>query len=217
MKTIHATGFVVYLLLALMGCKPDQQKNIDTYPVYQGTDLGMTYHVSGTDFRIWAPTASEARLLLYASVKGGDVLQKVALTKAENGTWIGHLDGDQAGKYYTFQVKIDGQWLAETPGPYVQAVGVNGKRGAIVDLQTTNPDGWASDRRPPLKNYNDIIIYEIHIRDMSIAPNSGIKHKGKFIGLTETGTRSPEGEKTGLDHLKDLGITHVHIMPMFDF
>jgi pullulanase len=139
------------------------------------------------------------------------------MDKGENGTWSASVNQDIKNKYYTFQVLQDGKWLREAPDIYAKAVGVNGARGMVVDLKSTNPDGWNSDKRPPLKNFTDIIIYETHVRDISIDPNSGIKNKGKFLGLTETGTKSPEGEATGLDHIKELGVTHVHLLPSFDF
>jgi pullulanase len=87
----------------------------------------------------------------------------------------------------------------------------------VVDLKSTDPAGWAKDKKPAQKNFTDIIIYELHVRDLSESPNSGIQHKGKFLGLTETGTKSPDGVSTGLDHIKDLGVTHVHLLPSFDF
>ncbi|MAT55839.1 MAG: type I pullulanase [Saprospirales bacterium] len=114
-------------------------------------------------------------------------------------------------------VKKDTFWNAETPDPYARAVGVNGLRAMVVDLEKTNPPGWEKDQRPPLKGYNDIILYELHLRDFSVHPSSGIKYKGKFLSLTETGTKNPAGQATGIDHLKELGVTHVHLLPVFDF
>lgn len=114
-------------------------------------------------------------------------------------------------------IKKDTFWNAETPDPYAKAVGVNGMRAMVVDLKKTNPDGWENDRRPPLQSYNDILIYEMHLRDFSIHPSSGIRNKGKYLSLTETGTKSPSGQSTGIDHLKELGVTHVHLLPVFDF
>ena len=114
-------------------------------------------------------------------------------------------------------VKRDTFWNDETPDPYAIAVGVNGLRAMVVDLSKTNPDGWENDRRPPLRGYHDIVLYELHLRDFSIHPSSGIKHKGKYLSLTETGTKNPGGLATGIDHLKELGITHVHLLPVFDF
>ncbi len=98
-----------------------------------------------------------------------------------------------------------------------QAVGVNGKRAAIIDFSTTSPAGWHQDKGPEVRNFSDVIVYEMHHRDMSMHPSSGIANKGKFLALTEKGTTSPEGEKTGIDHLKELGVTHVHILPSYDY
>jgi pullulanase len=99
----------------------------------------------------------------------------------------------------------------------VKAVGVNGKRGAVVNLKETNPDGWENDQSPVLNNPVDAVIYELHVRDASIDVSSGIRYKGKFLGLTETGTKNSTGQSTGLDHIKELGITHVHLLPSFDY
>jgi pullulanase len=121
------------------------------------------------------------------------------------------------GKFYTFQVKINGKWLDETPGIWAKAVGINGHRGAVIEFATTNPEGWATDKGPELKAINDAVIYEMHHRDFSVHPYSGIANKGKFLALTEEGTTSPQGDKTGIDHLKELGITHVHILPSYDY
>ena len=112
---------------------------------------------------------------------------------------------------------INGKWLNEVPDPYAKAVGVNGKRAMVVDLKETNPAGWEKDKSPSFKNKTDAIIYELHVRDASIAANSGIKNKGKYLGLTETGTKNEEGLSTGLDHMKELGVTHVHLLPFYDF
>jgi pullulanase len=186
------------------------------YPVYQGNDLGLTYTPQASEFKLWSPPAEKARLRLYAKGLGGKALKTLNLKK-QDGVWYGRIKGDQVGKYYAFQVQINGQWLAEVPDPYAKAVGANGKRGQILDLKKTNPVAWESDQRPPLKSATDIIIYELHIRDLSTHPTSGISNKGKFLGLTEEKTKSPEGLTTGLDHLKELGITHVHLLPVYDY
>ena len=111
------------------------------------------------------------------------------------------------GKFYTFNVKINDKWLGDTPGINAKAVGVNGKRAAIIDMKSTDPEGWADDKRPALASPADVILYEMHHRDMSIEPSSGIEHKGKFLALTEQGTVSPDKLATGIDHLKELGDT----------
>ncbi|MDE3214175.1 MAG: type I pullulanase [Bacteroidota bacterium] len=188
------------------------------YPVYRGTDLGVQYTPSATRFRVWAPGASQVLLRIYSSGDTGQAISKIPLRKSKQGTWQLTVDKDLKNRYYTFQVQEpSGNWLQESPDIYAKAVGVNGKRGMIVNLKQTDPPGWNHDRRPPEKGYTDIIIYEMHIRDFTIDKNSGVVHKGKYLGLTETGTRGPGGVKTGLDHLKELGITHVHLLPVFDF
>lgn len=187
------------------------------YPVYNGTDLELTYSVKSSKFRVWAPTASEVRLLLYEDGSKGGAYQNTNMKRAENGTWKLEIKKDLKGKFYTFQVKIKDKWLEETPGMWVKATGINGKRAAIIDLAETNPDGWENDVRPPLKNFTDIILYEAHVRDFSVSPNSGMKNKGKFLAFTEHGTKNTAGEATGIDHLKELGITHVHLLPSFDY
>lgn len=189
----------------------------DNYPHYAGSDLEMTVGPTSTAFRLWSPKAEAVTLRLFDDGRTGEAVQTLPMTKSENGTWSVSVPGQLYGKFYTFQVKQDGRWLDETPGVWAKAVGVGGKRAAIIDFAQTNPEGWATDRGPKVENFSDVIIYEMHHRDMSMHPSSGIANKGKFLALTEHGTTTPQGEKTGIDHLKDLGITHVHILPSYDF
>lgn len=189
----------------------------DKYPSYYGSDLELVYTPEQSVFTLWAPSADRVRLNLYASGEEGDPEEHVEMEKAGYGTWRVHIDRDLKGSFYTFQIEKNGKWLNETPGIWAKAVGINGNRAAVIDWNETNPEGWESDRSPELKMYSDIILYELHHRDFSIAPDSGIENKGKFLALTETGTKTPEGEATGLDHLKELGVTHIHILPSFDF
>jgi len=139
------------------------------------------------------------------------------MKRAERGTWRVSVPEKLYGKFYTFAVTVDGKRLAETPGVWAKATGTNGIRAAIIDLDSTDPEGWSNDRGPKLANITDAVIYEMHHRDFSIDPSSGIVHKGKFLALTEPGTSSPLGAKTGIEHLKELGITHVHILPSYDY
>ena len=155
--------------------------------------------------------------MLYDEGEGGHAFQNVMMKAGEDGVWHAQVEGDMKGKFYTFNVKINDRWLGDTPGINAKAVGVNGHRAAIIDMRSTDPEGWTEDHRPPLKSPADIIIYEMHHRDFSISPTSGIENKGKFLALTEEGTRSPEGLATGIDHLKELGVTHVHILPSYDY
>lgn len=189
----------------------------DKYPSYYGSDLELVYTPEQSVFTLWAPSADRVRLNLYTSGEGGGPEEQLEMEKAGYGTWRIHIDRDLKGSFYTFQIEKNGKWLNETPGIWAKAVGINGNRAAVIDWNETNPEGWESDRSPELKMYSDIILYELHHRDFSIAPDSGIENKGKFLALTETGTKTPEGEATGLDHLKELGVTHIHILPSFDF
>ncbi len=210
-RVIMLIGFIIPFLTEA------QVKSFDSYPVYRGNDLGLTYTPLQSTFRIWAPTAEKAELNLYKEGIGGGSLQTISMQKSKSGTWMALLKGDQKGKFYTFRVYANNKWLNDVPDPYAKAVGVNGKRAMVVDLTETNPDGWQNDKSPVLKKATDAVIYELHIRDASIADNSGISNKGKFIGLTEKGTVNKAGLSTGLDHLKELGVTHIHLLPFYDF
>ncbi|PFD99993.1 type I pullulanase [Bacillus cereus] len=182
---------------------------------YDGNDLGNIYTPQETKFRLWAPTASEAKLVTYKKwndEKGTEI----SMDQGEKGTWTAKLTGDQKGLFYTYKVKIGDKWT-EAVDPYVRAASVNGDKGAVVDLKETNPKNWKGNKKPKFKNPEDAIIYELQVRDLSIQPESGIKNKGKYLGVTEKGTRGPEGVKTGLDHIKDLGVTHVQFLPIFDY
>lgn len=211
-KTIMLLGF----LLQLFSGKT-QINEFSSYPVYNGKDLGLMYNPLQSSFRIWAPTAEEVNLFIYDDGIIEKASQIIAMKKDVHGTWKTILLGDQKGKYYTFRVRIKGSWMNEVPDPYAKAVGINGKRAMIIDLRETNPVNWSIDKSPVIKNKTDAIIYELHVRDAGIAKNSGIKNKGKFLGLTESATKNSEGLSTGLDHLKELGVTHIHLLPSFDF
>lgn len=203
-----------FITLFVMGT---HKVKVSKYPVYSGTDLGVTYTPSKSVFKVWAPTASSVTLRLYSEGFGGTALQTIPMQLEDDGVWLASLKGDYKNQYYTYQATIDGKKLNEVTDPYARTTGANGLRGMVIDLPSTNPMGWENDVRPPLKSSKDIIIWEIHMRDLSIHSSSGIVNKGKFLGLTETGTKSPSGEKTGLDHIVDLGVTHVHLLPVFDY
>ncbi|MFJ8455747.1 type I pullulanase [Bacillus paramycoides] len=192
-----------------------RSEEFDNLFYYGGNDLGNIYTPQHTNFRLWAPTASEAKLVTYK--KWSDKIgTEINMQQGEKGTWITELKGNQKGLFYTYMVKIGDKWT-EAVDPYVRAASVNGDKGAVVDLEETNPKNWKANKKPKFKNPEDAIIYELHVRDLSIQPESGIKHKGKYLGVTEKGTKGPEGVKTGLDYIKDLGVTHVQFLPIFDY
>jgi len=181
---------------------------------YTGDDLGVTYAASGSAFRLWAPTAAEAQVALYADAETA-VVRLVAMKRSVGGTWIAEVPGDQKGNFYTYRVKIGDNWN-EAVDPYAKAVGINGDRGAIIDLAETNPERW-EERMPPMEAAVDAVIYELHVRDLSSHPHSGIVHQGQFLGVCEAGVRGPEGILSGLDHIASLGVTHVQFLPLMDY
>lgn len=186
---------------------------------YKGTDLGATWSSEKTTFRVWAPTADSVKVNLYKSgtEETDDLIEKLDMQSDVNGTWVAEKDGDLNGVYYTYTVLINGT-ESEACDPYARTTGVNGKRAMVIDLDSTDPEGWDNDTNPHAgENYTDAVIYELHVRDLSSDESSGIKNTGKFLGLIETGTKTESGISTGLDHIKDLGITHLHLMPSYDY
>ncbi len=204
-------------MAATIAMAAESDARFASFPAYEGSDLELLVDSSGTHFTLWSPEAEAAQVLLYPTDRNSAAEDTLAMLRTESGTWRASVPSRLYGKFYTFRVKYAGRWLDETPGVWAKAVGTNGKRAAIIDFAGTNPDGWNEDRGPEVKNITDAVIYEMHHRDMSMHPTSGIVHKGKFLALTERGTRTPEGEATGIDHLKELGVTHVHILPSYDY
>ena len=186
---------------------------------YTGDDLGATWTKEATTFRVWAPTAESVKVKLY---KGGlssnnNLIEAIDMTADINGTWVVTKEGDLNGVFYTYEVTINGERV-EACDPYAKATGVNGQRAMVIDLDSTDPEGWDKDTNPNADlAITDAVIYELHIRDLGTDESSGITNVGKFLSLTEHGTTTPGGQKTGIDHIKDLGITHLHILPMYDY
>lgn len=185
------------------------------YPYYDG-ELGIIYSREKCSFRIWAPTASAIKLLLYEREMDQKPAHIQELQKDIKGTWYTEITGDLAGIYHIYQIHI-GDEINHVIDPYTRAVGTNSKLGLIIDLARTNPPGWEEDQRVKLARPQDAIIYETHIRDFTSSADSGIFYKNKYLAFTERGTVNKDGLKTGIDHLKELGITHIHLLPVFDF
>ena len=210
---------IVGIVTVMISCSSgNTYKTYNDYPVRSDSLIEMIYNPIGTAFMLWAPTAEDVRVMLFDDGEDSPPFRMVRLKRNAEGTWKGIVSGDHMDKFYAFNVKVDDKWLGETPGINARAVGVNGKRGAIINRFATNPPGWDNDHRPELKSPADMIIYEMHHRDFSIHPSSGIRHKGKYLALTEPRTLMPDTYySTGIEHLSDLGITHVHLLPSFDF
>lgn len=186
---------------------------------YSGHDLGAVWTPEKTTFRVWAPTAEEVTVNLYQSgiPHADDLLEQLHMTPDVCGTWVAEHAGDLNGTYYTYLVIVDGH-MQEACDPYAKTTGVNGERAMVIDMGSTNPEGWETDCDPNAGlKITDAFIYELHVRDLSSNRSSRIQHKGKFLGLTETGRKTKGGCPTGLDHIKDMGITHLHLLPVFDY
>ena len=186
---------------------------------YTGTDLGVTYKKSHTEFRVWAPTADAVSLLIYESgdIQNPTIKNRMDMEPLQFGVWYAIVKQDCKGWFYTYEVSTASDTI-EACDPYAKAVGVNGDRAMVVDLTSTNPRGWKDDVRPHSEAFiTDAIIYEVHVRDYTIDDTSGVQHKGKYLGLVEEGSCLPSGVSTGFDYIKSLGVTHVHLNPVYDY
>ncbi len=182
---------------------------------YTGNDLGVVLTENETIFKVWTPVASKVTLKVYNDDKTLE-FESFSLKKGELGTFYYKHQGSLKGKYYNFDVTCFGETKSAID-IYAKAVGTNGKRAMVVDLKETDPYGFREMYYGNTSSITDAIIYETHIRDFSVDENSGIKHKGKYLGLTERGTRNSFGQSTGIDHIIELGATHVHFLPTYDF
>ena len=176
----------------------------------------ITYSPKQTTFKLFAPYGGTAfpkvQLNLYKDANSPKPYKTIKMPYPKNATgevWSATVKGDLKGCFYAFRVNnLRKKYLEETPGVFAKAVSINGKRGAIIDLKDTNPEGWENDKRPIVKSPADLVIYEMHHRDFSIDASSGLRYKGKFLALTE-----PKAIK----HLKELGVNAIHILPSYDF
>ncbi|MDR0784935.1 MAG: type I pullulanase [Treponema sp.] len=193
---------------------------------YGGDDLGLMYSAERSIFKVWSPQAVSIAVALFDGPGTYDANGRVVdnsdasfipmRKETETGVWTASAAGNLKGKFYLYYVEFADGEKTFVPDPYAKAVSPNGQRMAIVDLSETNPQRWVADK-PPLAAFQDAVIYEVHTRDFSIDQDSGMTHKGKFLAFAETGTKNKDGAPTGIDHLKALGVTHVHLLPAFDF
>ncbi|MCU0105329.1 type I pullulanase [Acholeplasma vituli] len=196
---------------------------------YTGNDLGLTYTKKKSTFKLWAPISDSVKLNVYdaghpTSVRadGDDSATEFEMTRGDYGVWSVSISQDLAGKYYTYTIQ-NGNSTFEVVDPYAVSSGVNALRGAIIDLDKTNPTGWNKIEIPYFSGrFVDAILYELHVRDLTshASWNGPSNYVGKFLGIAETGTSFTKGDntvKTGLDHMVELGITHLHLLPAFEF
>lgn len=186
------------------------------YEVYTGNDLGAVYSPKMTRFKVWAPEAESVKLNLYKQGEGDNLIEQHIMKKSANGTYVFEKQGDCNGIYYTYTV-VNHREEQEAVDPYTKAAGVNGQRGMVINLAKTNPQGFELDGYRNPEHITDAIVYEGSVRDFTMDESSGVFHNGKFLGLTEANTTNHFGEATALDYISGLGVTHVQILPAFDF
>lgn len=178
--------------------------------------LGADYHHERTSFAVWSPYAESVVLRLYKSDSAAAPYLEKAMSLCGHGVWRAEINGDLDGIYYTYVVTHDGQ-ARETPDIYSKSAGCNSRRGMIFSPESVKPDGWEDDRRVSVASPADAVIYELHVRDFSMDENADFKCRGKFTAFRETGVTNSFGDKAGIDYLTQLGITHVHLLPVMDF
>ena len=182
---------------------------------YDGDDLGAVPGENGTTFKVWAPTASKVVLNLFEAGDSGEAYDRVEMTRGEQGVWSTEQPCG-AGTYYTYTVTtVVGE--QEAVDPYARAAGVNGDRGMVINLDETDPEGFGEDAFvDSISAYNEAVIWEVHVRDFSNKLASSA-YPGKYLAFTEHGLTNASGEPAGVDYLTDLGITHVHLQPVYDY
>lgn len=186
---------------------------IDREYAYDG-ELGALYSKSQTTFRVWSPTAQRAVLKLYLSAKA-NLPHSVTEMSRDKGVWEVTVPGDLHGMYYTYEFTFDGS-TRETIDIYARSAGANGIRGMVVDLMRTDPAGWDSDRPVTLESYTDAVIYELHVRDFSSDKSANFRLRGKFGAFCENRVTNGFSDTVGLDYIASLGVTHIHLLPVFD-
>ena len=187
---------------------------------YDG-ELGVIYSKNSSEFKLWAPLAEQVELVLYG--KDYNALESnktiIKMNKENRGVWRARINEDLSGEYYNYLVGNNGKTY-ESVDPYAKAVSINGEKSMVIDMESTNPKGWSNDKKPILNDVTDSIIYEAHIRDLTKDEASGVitELRGKYIGaVLENSKIKGTSITTGLDHLKELGITHIHLLPVFDY
>jgi len=196
------------------------EANFSTYR-YPQEDLGAVYTPQETTLKVWAPTATGMGVELFNNPTNA-MVTNTPMIRDPNGIWSLTLPGNQDGHYYRYQVTLPGvsggaPKVVQVNDPYAHGTSANRGRTLIYDPVKTNPEGWEQDQFVRLPHNVDAVLYEVHVRDFSIDPHSGIVQRGKFLGMVEPETKTGGGEKTGIDHLAELGITHVHLLPVNDY
>ena len=222
-------NLVIYMIITTNTTTLDNAKkfgcpvhNLDK-SAYFKDDLGAVYSKDKTVFTLWSPEAKAVTVKIFATgsdlEQGAKVITNISMVKTDENVWRAEYPGDHKNEYYTYIIDFNGKTV-ETVDIYAKAAGVNGNRGMIVDLSSTNPEGWENDKHIFLKSATDAIVWEVHVKDFSHSPSSGVSeaNRGKYLAFTENTTLYGEGiVPTCVDYLKNLGVTHVQITPFYDF
>lgn len=199
------------------------------FEAYPYGDLGLTFSPQYCTFKVWVPGAEKVRVAIYEDEGAYDAAGRVkdhsggrelTMEEDEYGVWSIVVPGDLEGHYYLYHItyKIgeheNSRYVVD---PYAKAASANAQRGAIVNMRRTDPEGWENDIRPPLRHPVDSVLYELHVRDFSSSEDAKMNHSGQYLAFTEKGIQTRGGQKVGVDHLQELGITHVHLLPVYDF
>ncbi|MFL0194213.1 type I pullulanase [Clostridium sp. WILCCON 0269] len=184
---------------------------------FHNTALGAIYNKEKTTFKLWSPPATCVKLIIYEKPSSDQFNVKYMVDMKEHlGLWYTSVKGDLHETYYNYQVTLCDKCNIVVD-PYASAVSINGLTGVVLDLKRTDPAMWHSDIYPAIEKYTDAIIYEVSLRDLSSHSSSGVLNRKKFLSLTEKEAKSPQGLSTCLDHILELGVTHIQLMPIFDF
>ncbi len=189
---------------------------IDEKYGYDGKDLGAVFEKDKTSFKVWSPLADSASVHLYKSCKDEKPYRNLPMSKDKHGVWSKVAYGNLDGVYYTYAIVHEGN-EQETIDIYAKSAGANGAMGMIFDNKALNPAGWDKLPEVNLPNYTDACIYELHVRDFSIDESGKFCYRGRFLAFIEKGVTNSSGDAVGIDHLKELGITHVQLLPIFDY
>ncbi len=211
---------------SLLSCNAVQAEqrsvSLDEY-AYPGDDLGAVYDPLATTIKVWAPTARKVSVILFPDSATQDSTS-IPMSRDKEGIWSASLEGDQDGKYYLLEVThqeagTEKETVYRVNDPYGRGCSANTGRTLIYDPRKTDPNGWAGDHFVTLRQNVDAVLYEVHVRDFSIHRDSGTSddRRGKYLGMVQPGTRTTTGESSGIDHLAELGVTHVHLLPTFDY
>ncbi len=182
---------------------------------YNGSDLGAVIQGSNTTFKVWAPTAAKVVLKLFTAGNDCDAFETVEMARGDRGVWQHTQENCGHGTYYTYTVTTSAG-TQETTDPYAKAAGVNGNRSMVVDLSTTDPENWSNSFKAGITSYSQAVIWEVHVRDFSNRIKDS-QYQGKYLAFTERGLKNEAGVPVGVDYLVDLGITHVHLLPVYDY